>query len=83
LFHVQLCDVADVPREFAVDSDRILPGDGDFVLQPIIDHLRTIQYTGAVSVELMNPQIWQIPARQFGEIGITALRRVLGQASMT
>jgi 2-keto-myo-inositol isomerase len=82
LFHVQLSDLADVPREFAVDSDRILPGDGDFQLQPILDHLRAIGYEGSVSIELMNPQIWQIPPRQFGEIGMTALRKLLGQASM-
>ncbi len=28
LFHVQLCDIAGQPREFAADGDRILPGDG-------------------------------------------------------
>ncbi len=82
LFHVQLCDLTGQPREFAADSDRILPGDGDFLLAPIVDRLREIQYAGCVSVELMNPAIWQIPPRQFGEVGITALRKVLGLASM-
>jgi sugar phosphate isomerase/epimerase len=82
LFHVQFCDLADVPREFATDADRILPGDGDIPLAPIVQHLREIGYTGTVSVELMNPRIWQIPPRQFGEIALTALRKVLGLASM-
>jgi 2-keto-myo-inositol isomerase len=82
LFHVQLCDIADVPREFARDADRILPGDGDINFAPIIDRLQEINYQGCVSVELMNPQIWQIPPRQFGEIGMTALRKVLGLASV-
>lgn len=82
LFHVQLCDLAGTPREFASDGDRILPGDGDFQLRPIIETLRTIGYDGYVSLELMNPQIWRVPARQFGEIGMTALRSLLGQASM-
>ncbi len=82
LFHVQLSDVAGQPRELVSDGDRILPGDGDFQLAPIIDHLRAIGYAGAVSVELMNPSIWQVPPRQFGEIAMTALRKVLGQASM-
>jgi sugar phosphate isomerase/epimerase len=82
LFHVQLADIAGVPREFASDADRILPGDGDFQLAPILDVLRAIGYEGYVSLELMNPQIWQVPARQLGEIGMTALRAVLGQASM-
>jgi hypothetical protein len=31
---------------------------------------------------LMNPQIWRIPPLQFGEIGMTALRKVLGLAEM-
>ena len=82
LFHVQLCDVAGTPREFAGDADRILPGDGDFQLQPILDHFHAIGYEGYVSLELMNPQIWHVPARQFGEIGMTCLRRLLAQASM-
>ena len=82
LFHVQLSDLAGQSRELAVDADRILPGDGDFQLAPLIERLRTIGYSGLVSVELMNPQIWQVPARQFGEIGMTALRKLLGQASM-
>lgn len=75
LFHVQLCDLAGVPRELATDADRILPGDGDFLLQPVVDRLQAIQYTGCVSVEMMNPQIWQIPPRQFGEIAITAFAK--------
>ncbi len=82
LFHVQLSDVAGQPRELMSDADRILPGDGDFQLTPIIDHLRAIGYAGAVSVELMNPSLWQVPPRQFGEIALTALRKLLGQASM-
>ncbi len=82
LFHVQLCDLSGVPRELAADADRILPGDGDFQLTPIVDALRSIDYQGCVSVELMNPQIWQIPPRQVAEIGMTALRKLLGQASM-
>jgi sugar phosphate isomerase/epimerase len=82
LFHVQLCDLAGNMRELATDADRILPGDGDLPLEPIMDHLRQIQYDGYVSIEIMNPQIWQVPARQFGEIAITALRKLLGQASM-
>lgn len=80
LFHVQLCDLADTPRELARDGGRILPGDGDFDLTTIVERLRQIDYRGPVSLELMNPQLWQVPARQLGEIGMTALRKVLGQA---
>jgi len=82
LFHVQLCDLADAPRELAADSQRILPGEGDIPLEPVLARLREIDYRGPVSIELMNPAIWQTPARQFGEIAMTALRRLLGQAEM-
>ena len=82
LRHVQLCDLADVPREFAADAQRILPGDGDIPLQPIIGRLGEIGYSRHISLELMNPQIWQVPALQFGETGITALRATLGISSM-
>jgi len=82
LAHVQLCDLAGVPRELATDADRILPGDGDLPLEPIVRRLREIDYQGCVSVELLNPQIFQVPPRQFGEIAITALRKVLGLAKM-
>lgn len=82
LFHVQLCDIADVPREFAANSHRILPGEGDIPLQPILDRLQQIEYAKTVSIELMNPQIWQVPALQFGEIAMTALHRILGLARM-
>jgi 2-keto-myo-inositol isomerase len=82
LFHVQLCDLAGQPREFAADGDRILPGDGDFPLAAMVARLREINYSGCVSVELMNPAIWQIPPRQFGEVAMTAIRKVLGLASM-
>ncbi|MFN0054992.1 MAG: sugar phosphate isomerase/epimerase family protein [Planctomycetales bacterium] len=80
LFHVQVCDIADRPRELATDSDRILPGDGDFRMDPIVQHLRQIGYAGYVSLELLNPLLWQMSPQQVGEIGLTALRRVLGLA---
>jgi 4-hydroxyphenylpyruvate dioxygenase len=80
LFHVQVSDIADRPRELAADADRIIPGDGDFRLPPVFEYLRQIEYEGAVSLELLNPLFWQIAARQIGEIGLTALRVVLGQA---
>lgn len=81
LFHVQLSDLSGIAREFASDSDRIIPGDGDFLLVPILDHLRHIGYDGYLSMELMNPLIWQVPPENTAEIGITALRKLLGLQS--
>jgi 2-keto-myo-inositol isomerase len=77
LFHVQLCDVAGIPRELMTDSDRVMPGEGDFRLEPIIGQLKQIDYTGGVSLELMNPVLWQLKTTQVVELGMAALQRVL------
>jgi sugar phosphate isomerase/epimerase len=81
LAHVQLCDLAGTPRELATDSDRVLPGDGDFQLAPILDHLRAIGYDGWVSLEVLNPTLWKAKPVQVAEVGITALRKLLGLAA--
>lgn len=77
LAFVQLCDVAGVPRELMTDSDRVLPGDGDFYLRPILEHLRKIGYTGFVSVEVLNPMLWQAKPSLVGEMALAALNRVI------
>lgn len=77
LFHVQLCDLADVPRELAKDGDRILPGDGEIPLSPLINHLRRIDYQGCISLELMNPQLWQVQPLQLADAGLAAINRLL------
>ena len=78
LAHVQVCDVAGVPREVMADADRVMPDDGDFVLAPVIDRLKAIGYAGAVSLELLNPVLWQLPPAQVADAGATALARLLG-----
>ena len=74
---VQLCDLSGVPRELAGDADRIFPGEGDFQLPPILDHLRRIGYDGYVSLELLHPQLWNIPADRVADLGYQAMLRVL------
>jgi sugar phosphate isomerase/epimerase len=78
LAFVQVSDLVGVPRELATDADRILPGDGDFKLGPIFDHFRAIAYAGWVSVELMNPTLWNTKASQVVELALMALNRLLG-----
>jgi 4-hydroxyphenylpyruvate dioxygenase len=78
LAFVQLCDLAGVPRELAGDSDRIMPGEGDFRLEPILKRFRELGYDGWVSLELMNPTLWQVKGTQVAELGLAALQRLLG-----
>ena len=77
LAHVQLCDVAGVPRELMTDSDRVLPGDGDFQFGPVIETLKRIGYEGYVSLEVTNPVFWQMKLTQVAELGLMALRRAV------
>jgi sugar phosphate isomerase/epimerase len=79
LAFVQVCDVSGVPRELMTDSDRILPGEGDFRLEPMIARLREIGYDGYLSLEVLNPTIWQAKANQVAELGRSALNRLLSK----
>jgi 2-keto-myo-inositol isomerase len=78
---VQVSDVSGMPRELAGDRDRILPGEGDFQIAPILDHLRGLGYDGFVSLELLNPQLWQIPAGRVADLGFQAVQRLLATGS--
>jgi 2-keto-myo-inositol isomerase len=75
LAFVQFADVAGIPRELATDSDRVMPGEGDFQLKPIVERLNSIGYSGYISLELMNAILWQIKPAQVAELGLAALRR--------
>ncbi len=77
LAHVQVCDVAGVPRELMSDADRVIPGDGDFHIQPLLQRLRDIGYEGYISLELMNPTLWEVNAAQVAEAGARAMGRVI------
>lgn len=79
LAFVQLCDLSGAARELAGDSDRVLPGDGDFQLKPIVDHLQTIGYEGWLSLELMNPVLWESNAQQVAELGLKSMNRLAGE----
>jgi sugar phosphate isomerase/epimerase len=74
---VQVCDLAGVPRELAGDADRILPGEGDFQIDPILDHLAAIGYEGYVSLEVLNPQLWAVNAERVADAGRHSLERLL------
>jgi 4-hydroxyphenylpyruvate dioxygenase len=80
LAFVQVCDLAGVPRELATDADRVLPGDGDFQLWTIVQQLQRIGYDGWISVELMNPTLWNTQASQVASIAYQAMRLLTGNS---
>ena len=77
LAFVQISDVAGVPRELMTDGDRIMPGEGDFQIEIILDQLKRIGYSGFVSLELMNPILWQAKPTQVAELALTAVQRFI------
>jgi sugar phosphate isomerase/epimerase len=77
LAFVQVCDLAGVARELAADSDRILPGEGDFHLPPLLGRLQQAGYDGFVSLEVLNPTLWQVKPAQFAELAVQAVERIL------
>jgi sugar phosphate isomerase/epimerase len=80
LWHVQVCDVAGIPREFWTDADRILPGEGDIPLPLVLEQLQRLGYHGPLSVELANPELWRGPPGQLVQLAHTALSRYLGDS---
>jgi sugar phosphate isomerase/epimerase len=82
LFHVQIADIAGVPRELATDSDRIMPGDGDIRIASMLEHLQKMAYAGFVSLELMNPMLWQTKIAQVAELGLAAVQRLIPESSL-
>ncbi|MFQ3649663.1 MAG: sugar phosphate isomerase/epimerase [Gemmataceae bacterium] len=77
LLHVQVCDLAGVARELATDADRIFPGEGDFHLEPLFRYLTQQGYQRAVSLELMNPDLWKAQPATVTQLGHSALQRLL------
>jgi 2-keto-myo-inositol isomerase len=76
---VQLSDLSGTLREFAGDGDRILPGDGDFQLVPLLDEVARRGYDGYVSLEVLNPHLWQVAADRVVGLAQQAMSRVAGR----
>lgn len=58
---VHINDGRDVPRELFQDSDRVPLGEGVFELKRIFDTLQGKGYSGYLSLELFNHDIWAMP----------------------
>ncbi len=76
---LQLCDLSGTPRELAGDADRIFPGEGDFQLDPILQHLNHIGYDGPASLEVLNPMLWSIPVDRVADVAFQAMSRLLSR----
>ena len=52
-------DAADLPRDMLGDEDRLYPGEGVIDLGGFCRVLKNKGYEGSLSVELINPKLWE------------------------
>jgi len=64
-------------REKQTDADRVFPGDGILPLKEVVRSLRRMGYSGIISLELFNPEYWQMPPEEVAEIGMRKMREIL------
>jgi sugar phosphate isomerase/epimerase len=63
---------ADPPRETVTDAHRVYPGDGIAPLAAFFKTLKSIGFTGSLSIELFNREYWK---RDASEVCKTALEK--------
>lgn len=57
------------------DGDRVYPGDGDIPIDPLFEVLETTGYSGPVSLELFNEELWAQDPYQVARRGFEKSRR--------
>lgn len=72
---IQFSDLIGTPREFAQESDRILPGEGDFDLRSLVGCFRRADYDGLICVESPNSMLWQFAPDRVADMAHQSLLR--------
>ncbi len=76
--HYHIDDASpDIPLTQQTDPDRVMPGEGIIDLAAEIEVLKQIGYTGAISLELFNRQLWSQDPREVLAVGIRRLRELV------
>jgi sugar phosphate isomerase/epimerase len=57
--HIHFQDILDTPRELIDNNGRVIPGDGQAPVVPILKKLAEKQYRGVLSVELFLMELTQ------------------------
>ena len=71
---------ADPPRETIRDADRVYPGDGIAPLGGLFRDLKAIDYRGALSIELFNPNYWKGEPLEVAKTALEKTRAVMKAA---
>ncbi len=67
----------DKPAGTQMDPDRVMPGEGQMDLAGEIQILKEIGYSGTVSLELFNQELWAQDPAEVLQVGIARLRELL------
>ena len=65
------------PAATQMDPDRAMPGEGQMHLAGQIQILKEIGYSGTVSLELFNQELWAQDPAEVLQVGIARLRELL------
>jgi len=77
IFHVNDLPV-EIPVTAQTDHDRVMPGQGIADLPRVIANLRAIGYSGPISLELFNKQLWDEDPLEVAKTGIERLKSLVG-----
>ena len=67
---------ADPPRHTISDGDRVYPGDGVAPLSEIVQTLREINFDGYLSIELFNPNYWQLDPLEVARVALAKTQAI-------
>lgn len=76
IFHVN--DYPKIERGKIVDQDRVFPGDGVAPLKEVFATLKTIGYSGYLSLELFNTTYWKQDPHDTAKTGLAKLKEAVG-----
>ena len=68
------------PREQLTDADRVYPGDGTGAVSEIIRLLAANETPLALSLELFNRELWELPAEHVATTGLDKMRTAVDLA---
>ncbi|KQN53076.1 sugar phosphate isomerase/epimerase [Erwinia sp. Leaf53] len=84
IYLVQLSDLSTRPQKNQLVETarhhRLLPGEGNFPLTSLLQHLKTLDYRGPVGLEVFNDERQAADAHLTADAAMQSLRRVLDSA---
>ena len=73
-------DYPAIPPEKINDKDRVYPGDGIAPYAQIFKDLKTIGFTGLLSLELFNPEYWKQDPTLVAKTGIEKIKALIAKS---